>query len=249
MKFFKYYLACFLILTITHSALSQGFLRKLKNKVEDKVLDEVFEEEKNETKRKSDSDPSNTTGGGLIVEAPDVVANITDGERAYQSKSYSDARYAIRQAILGVEMEMGENLLNSLPESVAGLPVKPEDDEVASTSVGFVGLTIKRSYQQGNKEVDVTIANNSVLMASVNAYLSNNAYASSSSEQQYKQIKVQGYRGVIEYDDYSGYKLSVPIGQSSIFVMEAVNFANENEVMSAADQFNLNEVKEQLGEQ
>ena len=79
-------------------------------------------------------------------------------------------------------------------------------------------------------------------------YLANSGYATSSSDQNYKQVKFQDYRGVLEYDEYSGYKLSVPFGQSSVFVLEGINFANENELMTAGNKFDLNAIKNQLGE-
>lgn len=250
---------CFVI-----PAEAQGLLKKLKNKVEDKVEDKVLDgvddalgndRETNNQNSNRDYDsnssanrPSNNRGGGLIVEPPDVEENLQSGEAAYQDKKYSDARFAIRQAIIGVEMEIGKKVLNSLPEKVNQLNFIKEDDKVTSSGIGFVGLTIERSYNQDEQQLDVTIANNSAWLASVNAYLSNTAYASTGTDQQYKNVNIQDHRAVLEYDDYSGYKLSVPIGQSSIIIFEGVNFNDEPELMAAANQININEIKKQLGE-
>ena len=54
---------------------------------------------------------------------------------------------------------------------------------------------------------------------------------------------------MIEYNEGSGYKLSVPVGQSSLIVWEAINFASEQEVMNAANAFDIDGIKKMLGEQ
>ena len=88
------------------------------------------------------------------------------------------------------------------------------------------------------------------MMAGVNAYLASGGYAQQTNgEQNWKQTKLKGYRAIIEYSDGSGYKLSVPIGQSSIIVFEGVNFATEQEMMKAAEVFNIDGIKKELGEQ
>ena len=112
--------------------------------------------------------PGNTTGGGLIVTPPDVKENMVEAEASYKAGQYSDARYAIRQAMLGVEMEIGRDVLKSLPESVTGLKRIAEADEVTSMGFGWVGLTIQREYEAGQKHLSVTIANNAAWMSAVN---------------------------------------------------------------------------------
>ncbi len=193
--------------------------------------------------------PANTTGGGLVTTPPDVRQNIADAEASYRSGKYSDARYAVRQAMLGVEMEIGQKVLKSLPETVQGLRFKPESDQVTSTGYGWVGLTIHREYSSGNKYFTVDIANNSALVSAVNAYLASGAYAQQTSgEQNWKQTKFKDHRAVIEYNEASGYKLSVPFGQTSVIVFEGRNFASEQEMMNAANVFDLNSIKAKLGE-
>ena len=93
------------------------------------------------------------------------------------------------------------------------------------------------------------MANNSAWMSAVNMYLANGGYAQQTNGQQnWKQTKVKGYRAVIEYDESSGYKLSVPLGQTSLIVWEGVNFASEQEMMSAANSFDIDGIKKMLGE-
>jgi hypothetical protein len=194
--------------------------------------------------------PSNKGGGGLVSTPPDVKQNLADAEAAYKKSSYGEARYAVQQAMLGVELEIGNKIMKSLPESIVSLPKVSEEDQVTSTGYGWAGLTINRKYyDQKEKELQVTIANNAAWMSGVNAYLASGGYAQQTNGQQnWKQTKVKGYRAVIEYDDASGYKLSVPLGQSSLIVYQAINFANEQEVIKAAEAIDLDGIKKQLGE-
>lgn len=196
------------------------------------------------------SNPSNQGGGGLISTPPDVKQNLADAEVAYKKNSYGEARYSVQQAMLGVEMEIGNKILKSLPESVVSLPKEAESDQVTSTGWGWAGLTIHREYSAKDKQLGVTIANNSVWMAGVNAYLASGGYAQQTNGQQnWKQTKLKGYRAIIEYDESSGYKLSVPLGQSSLIVYEGINFASEPEFMKAAEVINIDGIKKELGEQ
>lgn len=240
-------------------------LKKLKekaNKVIDKKIDEKIDEKTgvgqgesgNNTPtspNNSRSKPGNTKGEGLKNTAPpDVVAAIGDAGKSFDAKSYSDARYAIQQALVGIEIQLGRELLKSLPVSVEGMQADTTQDKVVSTQWGWNNLTIQRIYADGkDKEMTLTIGNNILYSGMVNAYF-NNAYSveASGDQQQAKQVKVQGNKAMITYDSDKGYSLIVPIGQSSMIVWEDVNFANENEVMAAANKFNIDEIKKSLGE-
>ncbi len=248
---------------LVHQANAQVVLNKLKQKAEqaaDRAIDKKLSGKQNTNTSgggntgsntgNSSNNPSNKGGGGLISTPPDVNQNLADAEASYKTKNYGEARYAVQQAMLGVEMEIGDDILKSLPETVLGLPKEGESDQVTSTGYGWVGLTIQREYLKDDKQLTVTVANNSAWMASYNMYLSNAGYGQTTGgEQQFKQIKVKGYRGVIEYDESSGYKISVGLGQSSIIVWQGVNFANEQEMMKAAEAFDIDGIKKKLGEQ
>ena len=197
------------------------------------------------------NNPGNNGGAGLISTPPDVKQNLIDAEAAYKKTSYGEARYAVQQAMLGVELEIGNKILKSLPESVVGLTKDAAADQVTSTGWGWAGLTIQRDYKGAkDKQLNVIVANNSVWMAGVNAYLSSGGYAQQTSGQQnWKQTKVKGYRAIIEFNEGSGYKLSVPIGQSSIIVYEGINFATEPDMMKAAEAIDIDSIKKELGEQ
>jgi hypothetical protein len=259
-KMLLYCIAVILVMNTTGSA--QGLAGKLKQKAQkmaekavDKKVDQTIDGGSNDTGNSGPGNsggnhPTNKGGGGLVTTPPDVNQNLSDAETSYKAKSYGEARYSVQQAMLGVEMEIGQQILKSLPESVSGLPKQVEQDEVTSTGWGWVGLTIKRVYLKDDKELTTFVANNAAWMSAVNMYLTSGGYSQSTGGQQnWKQTKVKGYRAIIEYDENSGYKLSVPVGQSSLIVWDAVNFASEQDVMNAADAFDIDGIKKMLGEQ
>jgi hypothetical protein len=253
-------------LMITFSVNAQGIMGKLKQKAEQAAENAVEKKAKqkagvnnggtnqsgstnSDNSTSGGGNPTNKGGGGLVTTPPDVKANLTDAETAFKSNSYGDARYAVQQAMLGVEMEIGNKVLKSLPETVSGLPYQKESDKVTSTGWGWAGLTIQREYLKDDKQLRTTVANNAAWMSAVNMYLANGGYSQTTGgEQNWKQTKVKGHRAVIEYNESSGYKLSVPLGQTSLIVWEGVNFANEQEVMSAANAFDIDGLIKTLGE-
>lgn len=257
MKKLLYSIGLVVLLTgLTIPGASSQILEKVKRKTEDAIIKKAFgeDEQKNEesptgTSSSGTSGPSNTRGGGLNSKAPDIQQNINDAQLAFSSKKYGDAKYAIRQALLGVELEIGKNILEGLPESVAGLKKVDSEDNVTSSGIGFVGLIINRAYRGGDQELRVNIGNDAGMLSAVNMYLASGAYATSSQQENVQQTKFKDYRAVIEYDEYSGYTLSVPFGQSSILVTEGVNFSSEEEFMNASLTIDIETIKKQLGEQ
>lgn len=197
------------------------------------------------------NNPGNNSGGGLISTPPDVLQNLTDADGAFKRSAWGEARYSVQQAMLGVELEIGNKILKSLPENVGALKRDASADQVASMGFGWAGLTIHREWNGGkDQELRVTVANNSAWMSAVNVYLSSGGYAQQTGGQQnWKQTKIKGYRAIIEYDEGSGYKLSVPLGQSSLIVYEGVNFATEPDFMTACNVIDIETIKKQLGEQ
>lgn len=271
MKKIGYALVCgFLLSGLSTHTQAQGILKRLKDKaagvaeraagdaVEKKVREKLGVGETasgntaspgNSTPSSGRNNPANRGGAGLVTTPPDVKKNLKSAESSYQANSFAEARSSIQQAMLGVEMEIGKKILVSLPESVAGLKAQKETDQVTSTGWGWVGLTIYREYLEGDKQLRTTIANNTVWMAAVNMFLTNGTYAQQSNgEQKWKQTKVKGNKAVIEYDESSGYKLTVPIGQSSLIIWEGVNFANEQAMISAAESFDIAGIKTAFGE-
>jgi len=231
-------------------------LKKIKDKVNQVANKTTGNNDNTQTSQtdnttSSNGKPTNKGGAGLKnTPPPDVNQQMTDAEKAYDANKYSDARYSIQQALIGVEIQLGRELLKSLPSEVNGLPKDTTQDKVVSTQWGWANMTIQRVYYDGKeKQLTTTIGNNGLYAGLVNMYF-NNAYVQADANQQnVKQTKVKDYKALISYEESKGYTLIVPIGQSSMIVWECVNFADENEVMNAATQFDIDGIKKKLGEQ
>lgn len=265
----KILLACLFTLVFASSVNAQGFVNRLKQKA-DEAASKALERKAKEKAGISDEDqgtsvpqkggdppssssgrnrPTNRGGGGLVSTPPDVKQNLSDAETSYKAGSYGEARYAVQQAMLGVEMEIGKKVLEAMPQTVSGLGKVDEADQVTSSGYGWAGLTIQREYLKDDQELRATVANNSAWMTAVNMYMANGGYSQTTNgEQNWKQTKVRGHKAIIEYDDDTGYKLSVPLGQTSLIVWEGVNMGSEQDMMAAAEAFDIDGIKKMLGE-
>ncbi len=255
---FMLILGCILCYPVSSNGQLLKKLKEKANNVLDKKIDKKVDDQigagsvGNSTPTGNNSSkPGNTKGAGLKnTEPPDVISAMDDAGKSFETKSYSDARYAVQQALIGIELQLGRQLLKSLPGSVDGLAADTSQDKVMSTQWGWNNLTIQRIYSDGkDKQMTLTIGNNLIYTGLVNAYF-NNAYAvqANNNDQNAKQVKVQGNKALITFEEDKGYSLIVPVGQSSMVVWEDINFANEDEVMSAANKFNIADIKKSLGE-
>ncbi len=258
----------FLVCLVAGLALSGTTQAQLLKKLKDKVNQAVDKKAEKEVEKKvgvpSDSDagdnsntntnnsgkPANKGGGGLTnTEPPDVKAQMTEAETAHGAKNYSDARYSLQQALMGVEIQLGRQVLKSLPAAVAALPADTLQDKVMSTQWGWNNMTIQRVYRKDDKQLTITIGNNTMYSGFVNMYFANAGMVEANAEKQnVKQVKVKGNKAVITYDDSKGYTLMMQMGQTSLIVWECINFANEQEVMTAANTFDVDGIKKILGE-
>ena len=147
---------------------------------------------------------------------------------------------------MGIELEIGNKILESMPEDVDGIPFEEAEDEVISSGVGFAGLVVGRKFYGDERTVEASVLSNSTFVSSFQLAVSNPSMASYDENQ--KVVTIQGNRALLEYDEYSGFKLSVSLGQSTAFMLRCVNFESEDAVMEAADTFDLAKFKELLGE-
>ncbi len=247
-------LACFLLISTSQAQL----LKKLKDKVNNAIGGNSSTSSStgttdNNTGTTPSGSPQNHKGGGLTnTPPPDVKEQITEAEKSQSAGTYSDARYSIQQALMSIELQIGKQVLQSLPATVTGLQKDTTQNTVMSTQWGWNNLSIQSVYKKGDQQMTVTIGNNAFYSGFVNMYFNNGMYAQTGNNgdnQNVKQTKVKGYKAVISYDDSKGYSLLVPIGQSSLMVWECVNFTNEAAVMSAANAFDIDGIKKMLGEQ
>ncbi len=226
-------------------------IRRLQQETEKKIVNEIFgEDEKKDEKGRSQHDNNdrmsgqNRRGAGLEADAPDVRRSIADAGAAYETKDFIAAKRSVRNALWGVEIEIGQKVLESLPTSVSDLEYEKSRDEVSSMGAGFVGLIIGRQYQgKEDLQLQATIGNDSAILGLAGLFWHEGMFVQSTDQPNQKEIRFQETRAVISYTDDDGYTLSVPFGQSSVFLLNGINFENENQFMSAANQFSINNIK------
>jgi DNA-directed RNA polymerase subunit H (RpoH/RPB5) len=253
---FRLGLLLFFIGLMNQQAQSQSILRKIQNKAEDKVVQKIFKEgdqppnenAPSENAESGNTGPTNTKGAALENSAPNVNESIEVAEKAANDKNYAGARDATRKALLGVEIEIGKQVLNDLPNEAHQLPKVEEEDNVTSTGVGFVGLVIKRVYRKADQQLEVMIANDAGMFTGINMYWASGAY-STAQDPNRKEVSYKGYKALMVFDESSGYSLNIPFGQTSLLVFDGINFENEQEIMDAANEFDIEKIKKQLGEQ
>lgn len=195
---------------------------------------------------------SNKGGGGLKNSTPpDVLAQITDAEKAHTANNLNDARYSIQQALMGVEIQLGREILASLPAKANGMDKDSSKNIVMSNQWGWNNMTIQTVYNQApDKQMTISIGNNSIYSGMVTVFFANSGYAQANDkDQNMKQTRVKGYKAIIRYEDSKGYTLIVQLGQSSLIVWECVNFASEDDVMKTAELFDIDGIKKMMGEQ
>jgi hypothetical protein len=260
------YFLCFMIaVMVTNNASSQGLLKKLKDKV-NKTVDKAVGNEvdkkvgippegesgNNNQNSRSSGKPSNKGGGGLSnTTPPDVKAQMAEAETAHAAKNYSDARYSLQQALMGVEIQLGRQILKSLPAAVDALNVDTAQDVVMSTQWGWNNLSIQRVWKNNaDKQLTMTVGNAGIYSGLAAMYFANaGMIEANNTKQNFKQVRVKGNKAIIQYEDSKGYTLIVSLGQSSMIVWECINFANEQEVMTTANTFDIDGIKKMLGEQ
>ena len=248
-----------LCILLLDNACHSQLLKKIKDKVNTAVgTNNSQTTETNQTNQANSTgsnsgSPTNKTGGGLTnTTPPDVNQQIADAEKSQAAGSYADARYSLQQALMGIELQIGKEILQSLPATVTGLQKDTLQNKVMSTQWGWNNLTIQSVYKKGDQQMTVTIGNNTVYSGFVTMYFSNAGYmqtTSNGNDQNVKQTKVKSYKALITYDDSKGYTLMAQLGQASLIVWECINFATEQDVMNAANAFDIDGIKKMLGEQ
>ena len=237
------------------------FLKKLKDKVNqalDKKASDAAGVPANNTEAGTPAganpgDPANKGGGGLKnTPPPDVNQSINDAEKSSGAADYSNARYSLQQAMIGVEIQLGRQLLQSLPPTVDGLNKDTTKNLVSSAQYGWSNLTIMTAYTDGkDKQMRIVIGNSPAYSSMVSMYFNNAALIQSSSNnnQNIKQTRLKGNQALIQYENSKGYTLYMQMGQSSMIIWECVNFTSEDEVMNAAATFDIDGIKKMMGEQ
>jgi hypothetical protein len=251
MKNFLIYASAFSLVLFCQFRAEAQLLKKLKDKVNSVVNPSTSSNAKTNSSSQGSNGPANKTGAGLTnTPPPDVPANMDNAVKSMKDSNFSQARYALQQAIMGVEIKLGKQILESLPTAVDGLARKDSQNVVSSSQFGWSNMVMQTLYSDGKeKQMKVAIGNMPMYAGLVNMYFANNVYVSNQQRNpNVKQTQVKGEKAIIQFEQSKGYSLIAQLGQSTIMVWECVNFATEDEVMGAANAFDIAGIKKQMGE-
>jgi len=255
MKVFKMMITVFLCLLISNSMNGQALRGALIDKVKKEAVNKLTGKEQNtETPAETTSDdnstskPSQRSGSskGLEKSSKDVNLSLDEAASAFSTNDYKRTRMSLTEALGNLDLMIGDLVLKSFPDQVTGIPSVKENDMIASSTAYWTGLTIHREYQQGEQWVKVETLNSS-LAVFANAAV-NTGYYTYSNDPSSKNVQVKGLSGVITFDENSGYKLSIAVGQQTFMVFEGVNIPDETTMLQIADAFDYENIKKMFGE-
>src|SRR3954454_1849810 len=115
-----------------------------------------------------------------LAKAQDFKKDVAAAKASYSSGKLEDAHFALQQMLVEMDITIGKEVIKLLPEKMDTLKVNIKEDNV-NGNVGFVGATIHRSYGMGTKKAEIEIVNNSPLLGTLNAFLTNPLLAKMSS--------------------------------------------------------------------
>ena len=178
-----------------------------------------------------------------VCRAQDFNKAMATAKVSYSAGKLEDAHFALQQAMQEVDLTVGREVLKLLPSKLGTMPSVAKDDNVSS-NVGFVGATIHRAYGQGAQNADISIIDNSPLIAMTNSLL-NMPMMGMMTGGKDKNVKVQGYKARLEKQagstpDKSSYELQIPLG-SALFTFK-VNDCTDDQILALADTVPLQEI-------
>jgi len=178
-----------------------------------------------------------------ICTAQDFTKDMATAKASYSSGKLEDAHFALQQAMQEVDLTVGKEILKLLPLQLGAMASIAKDDNVSS-NVGFVGAAIHRAYGQGTQNADISVIDNSPLIAMTNTML-NMPMMSMMTGGKDKNVKVQGYKARLEKEtgstpDKSSYTLQIPLG-SALFTFK-VNDCTDDQILALANAIPLQDI-------
>lgn len=251
----------FLILVISGIICSPGLhaqvLKGALNKVKKEALERVVGGESNDQPQQQGTmaeepeqsgRPSQKSGGskGLEKSTKDVAISLNEASDAFSKDNYKKTRFSLTEALGNLDLMIGDKILKSFPTQVEGLAADEENDQVASSSSNWAGLTIKREYKKDDEWLSFSVLNSS-LAALANSAVNAGMYTYSNQPDQ-KTIEIAGNQAVINFDESTGYKITISMGQQTVIIIEGVNIPTEGDITKMANDFDYAFIKKMLGE-
>lgn len=183
----------------------------------------------------------------FVVSTPafcqDFNKNIASARNSYAAGNLEEARFAMQQTLIDLDLMIGKEVLKMLPSKMGALNSNAANDNVTANT-GLTGVVIHRDYGTDARLLTLDLMSNSPLVASINAILSI-PFMGNSGDGTQKVIRVNGYKGslqknVDEQTSKTDYTLQIPIG-STLLTFTAPD-TNEEEVIQMANTLPLSEI-------
>ncbi len=170
---------------------------------------------------------------GINVAAQDVQEKLNEAQSSYSSGDLENARFALQQALQGINQAIGKDILALLPDNIGGMDKIVANDNVTGVTAGFAGLFVNRNYQGEKRDAAVQIMSDSPMITAINAMLAMPSFINSDPNQ--KRIKIENYKALLNKSTGAegeiSYNIQMPFG-SSMFTFSCTGIADENEVIS-----------------
>lgn len=172
----------------------------------------------------------------IAASAQSFNTNLTTARSSYSSGDLENARFAMQQMLNDLDMAIGKEVLKMLPAKMESYASNAKNDNVTANT-GLAGVVIHRDYGTETKLVKIDVMGNSPLVGSLNAILAL-PFIGNSGDGTQKQIKVQGYKGIMQKNvdsetNKAEYTIQIPLNSTLLTLVvpdsneaEATKFAN-----------------------
>ena len=175
--------------------------------------------------------------------AQDFDKNLTAARTSYGSGDLENARFSMEQMLRDLDMAIGKEILKLLPTTVATLKANEKEDNLSGG--GGSGLFVHRSFGADPKRASIEIINNSPMINSLNTILSMPMIGGMMRDENQKQIKVQGYKSLLNRNLNSetgktSYDLQIPMNNTLVTLK--IDDTSEAEITQAANALPLSKI-------
>ncbi len=180
---------------------------------------------------------------GMQVQAQDVNSLLDQANSEYKAGNLEDARFALQQALNGINQAIGEDMLALIPDRLGDMDKAADEDNVTGMNTAFAGLFVSRYYRTENKEASVEIMGDSPLLSSINLLLSMPVFMASDPNQ--KRIKVDGQKALLtrnqSEDSPTTYEVQLVFG-STLFTFHTSGIDDQDRVLALLDEIPVKKI-------
>lgn len=153
--------------------------------------------------------------------AQDFDKNLASAKSSYAAGDLENARFATEQLLRDLDIAIGKEILKLLPTEISAQKVNEKDDNLTGGAGYAGGLFVHRSYGNSStgKYASIDIINNSPVINSIQSILTMPALGGMMRDENQKQVKVQGYKSLLNRSVNSdngktNYELQIPMNNT-----------------------------------